>query len=156
MVDSEGWGYELTILFATAFRSAVDELHQQLSTLGFDDVRPSHGFVFQRLAAKGATGVELAEHMSITKQAATLMVDYLEEHDYVKRIAHPTDRRGKLVVLTDRGWDCIRATESIFTSIENRWRDILGEDKMVSLRADLQKLVYATGTAESLRFRPVW
>ncbi|OAS23618.1 MarR family winged helix-turn-helix transcriptional regulator [Paenibacillus oryzisoli] len=156
MSEEGAWGYELTILFATAFRLAVDELHKELALLGFDDVRPSHGYVFQMLSHSGATGKEVAEHLGITKQAASLTVDYLEEHGYVLRQPHPTDQRGKLIVLTERGWDCIRATETIFTSIENRWQEVLGKDQIETLRGELRKLVYASTNSHSFKFRPVW
>jgi DNA-binding MarR family transcriptional regulator len=127
-----------------------------LDKLGFGDVRPAHGFAFQRLTPNGATGIELAEHLGITKQAATLMVDYLEEHGYVRREPHPTDRRGKLIRLTDRGWACIHATETLFTSIERRWRDLLGERGMETLRADLRTIVGSFGDSGGKAFRPVW
>jgi DNA-binding MarR family transcriptional regulator len=127
-----------------------------LEKIGFDDVRPSHGFIFQRLSHSGATGKELAEHMGITKQAASLTIDYLEEHGYVIRQPHPSDQRGKLIVLTERGWDCIHATEKIFTSIENRWHEVLGEEKIEVLRSDLRKLVHASSDSHLFKFRPVW
>lgn len=129
MAEEEAVGYELMILFATAFRLAVEELHDELAKIGFDDVRPSHGFIFQKISHGGATGNEIADHLGITKQAASLSIDYLEEHGYVSRKPHPNDRRGKLVVLTERGWECIRATETIFTSIEKRWGKALGDKK---------------------------
>lgn len=62
MKESHSPNYELTLLFSMAFRTALEELHTELEQRGFGDVRPSHGFVFQRLAAHGATGIELAQH----------------------------------------------------------------------------------------------
>lgn len=156
-MDAKLPNYELTLLFSMAFRTAIDELHTELGQRGFGDVRPSHGFVFQRLAAQGATGIEIAQHMGITKQAASLTIDYLEERGYVKREPHPTDRRGKLVVLTERGWECIRETEAIFTTIEGRWQELLGEDKMETMRQDLRKLIRSSKAANPYSFRPpVW
>lgn len=156
MDDNKSGGYELTILFALLFRTAVDDLHKELDKMGFDDVRPSHGFVFQRLTPNGATGVELAEHMGITKQAASVMIDYLETRGYVSRQPHPHDRRGKLIVLTQRGWACIHATESIFSEIENRWAVVLGNDRMDELRSDLRRLALSSNEPAPLRIRPVW
>lgn len=149
-------GYELTFLFASAFRLAVDELHVELAKSGFDDIRPSHGFIFQKLSWGGATGNDIADHLGITKQAASVIIDYLEERGYVARSPHPSDRRGKLIVLTERGWQCIRATETVFTAIENRWRDVLGGDEMEKLRLSARKLVQAFPESKSSPFRPVW
>lgn len=157
MEETNSPNYELTLLFAMAFRTAIDELHAELEQRGFGDVRPSHGFMFQKLAARGATGIELAQHMGITKQAASLTVDYLEERGYVRREPHPTDRRGKLILLTAKGWACIRETEHIFTAIESRWREVLGSEKMEAMRLNLHHIISTSNTSNPYSFRPpVW
>jgi DNA-binding MarR family transcriptional regulator len=156
MANEEAVGYELTFLFASAFRMAVDELQVELAKLGFVEVRPSHGFIFQRLSHCGATGKEIAEHMGITKQAASLTIEYLEECGYVKRQSHPSDKRSKLIVLTKRGWDCIHASERIFTSIENRWNEAIGEENIKALRLGLRKLLQTSTDPHLFKFRPVW
>ncbi|MEC0245134.1 MarR family transcriptional regulator [Paenibacillus chitinolyticus] len=152
----EAVGYDLTILFATAFQLAVEELHVELAKLGFDDVRPSHGFIFQLISHGGATGIEIASHLGVTKQAASITIDYLEEHGYVNREPHPSDRRGKLIVLTERGWQCIRATERIFTLIEERWKNVLGVERVQALRSDMRDIVRTFPNARLGVFRPVW
>lgn len=152
-----GEGYELAALLPFAFRLMTDELHHRLADRGFDDARPAHGFAFVRLTPNGATGNELAEHLGVSKQAASQMVDYLEAHGYAARRPHPFDGRGKIVVLTERGWACIRATEEILAEIEARWADTIGEDRMASLRDDLRRIVQAeVGNGPSPRLRPVW
>lgn len=149
--------YELIALLATAWSILVVDLHTELSKMGYDDIRPAHGFAFQLLAPNGATGNELAEHLGITKQAASQMIDFLEEHGYVVRKPHPTDKRGKLVLLTRKGWDCIQAVETILTRIESRWTELLGSEHMTMLHADLQRLVIASQSdIVSYRLRPVW
>lgn len=149
--------YDLTLLLGLGFRTTIDDLHKRLAVLGYDDVRPAHGFAFQRLAPDGATGNELAEFLDITKQAASEMVDYLEKHGYVVRLPHPTDRRGKIVTLTDRGWGCIRATEAILSQMEVQWTALIGAKRMEELRTDLRKLITAThGGKLPQKFRPTW
>lgn len=149
--------YDLTLLLGLGFRTAIDDLHKHLAALGYDDVRPAHGFAFHRLAPDGATGNELAEFLDITKQAASEMVDYLEQHGYVVRLPHPTDRRGKIVTLTDRGWSCIRATEAILSQMEAQWAAIIGAKRMEELRADLRQLIMAAnGSTLPQKFRPTW
>lgn len=63
MMNQPSGSYELTILLGLSFSAITDDLHRQLAKKGFDDVRPVHGFLFQRIAAKGATGNEIAEHL---------------------------------------------------------------------------------------------
>ena len=149
--------YDLTLLLALSFRTVIDDLHKHLAVLGYDDVRPAHGFAFQRLAPDGATGNELAEFLDITKQAASEMVDYLEQHGYVIRQPHPTDRRGKVITLTKRGWNCIRETEAILSHLEVQWAAIIGAKRMEELRTDLRQLVtVANGGTLPQKFRPTW
>ncbi|MEM8812766.1 MAG: MarR family transcriptional regulator [Pseudomonadota bacterium] len=47
--------------------------------------------------------VDLAERLSVTKRNVTTLVDGLENEGLAKRSPHPTDRRSKLVELTDIG-----------------------------------------------------
>lgn len=47
--------------------------------------------------------VELAQRLSVTKRNITTLVDGLEKDGLVTRSPHPTDRRSKLVQLTQSG-----------------------------------------------------
>jgi DNA-binding MarR family transcriptional regulator len=155
--DTPSITYELVALLATAYSILIDDLHTELAKLGYGDLRPAHGFAFQLLSAGGATGNELAEHLGVTKQAASQMVDYLEEHGYVVRHPHPTDKRGKLILLTQKGWDGIQTVEAIFATLENRWTAILGPEHMKILRTDLHRLVAASKSdIVPHRLRPAW
>ncbi|QFF99231.1 MarR family transcriptional regulator [Psychrobacillus glaciei] len=148
---------DLTSLLSLSFSASIHELHNRLSELGFGDIRPVHGFVFKCLTSNGATGIELADHLGITKQAVSKMVDYLEKCGYVIRKAHPTDKRGKIIVLTERGWLVVQAKEKILTDIEQRWIENIGAERMQMLKEDLTKLVYEANEGNLLsRIRPVW
>jgi DNA-binding MarR family transcriptional regulator len=133
--------YNLTILLAMAYRALKDELHNRLAQTGFEDVRSAHGYIFQLISWKPAGINEIAEHLDVTKQAASQMIEYLEQHGYVKRERHPTDGRGKLVVLTKRGWDCIRTTESILSELEIYYTNLIGTERMDDLQTDLRSII---------------
>jgi hypothetical protein len=68
---------DLPVLLLGAARALVDGIHAGVRARGFTDVRPAHGFAFVRLSGTGATVNELAEHLEITKQAASQMADEL-------------------------------------------------------------------------------
>jgi DNA-binding MarR family transcriptional regulator len=149
--------YELIVLLGMSFRVIIDKLHKDLAQAGYEDVRPVHGFVFQLLSQGGSTGNEIAEHLSITKQAASQIIDHLEESGYVTRQTHHKDSRAKWVQLTEKGWDCIRKTEDIFREVEAQISGLLGEERMGQLRLDLRKLIYQVHDDQTpLVFRPVW
>jgi DNA-binding MarR family transcriptional regulator len=149
--------FELPLLFTLGSRAVIDELHRQLAARGYADLRPAHGFAFQRLAQGGATGNQLAAFLGITKQAASQMIDELEGRGYVARRPNPDDRRGKIVTLTARGHDSLRESAAILAAIEAEWVAILGAERLAALRADLSRLVAATaGGTMPTQFRPVW
>ena len=85
------------------------------------------------------------------------MVDYLEQRGYIVRQPHPTDRRGKIVSLTRRGWSCIRETEVILSHLEGQWATIVGVERMEALKIDLRQLItVANGGSLPQKFRPTW
>lgn len=148
---------DLTSLLSLSFSASINELHERLSELGFGDIRPAHGFMFKCIIPNGATGIELAEYLGITKQAVSKMVDYLEKSGYVMRQTHPTDNRGKIIVLTERGWLVVKAKEKILTEIEGRWSENIGTERMQMLKEDLSKLVFEENEGKlSSTARPFW
>jgi len=148
---------DLTSLLSLSFNVLITELHDKLSELGFDDISPTHGFLFKCIIPNGSTGNELADKLGITKQAVSKMVDYLEKRNYIKRQSHPTDKRGKIIVLTERGKLVVKAKDEILTNIEKSWIENIGAERMQFLKVDLKKLVdKANDDKMSPRIRPVW
>ncbi|MCD1259564.1 winged helix-turn-helix transcriptional regulator [Paenibacillus athensensis] len=148
--------YELVMTMAMSFRLIVDRLHEQLAACGYDDVRPAHGFVFQRLSFGGATGNEIAEHLSVTKQAASQMIEELTAKGYVTRRPHPADSRAKLVELSERGWGCIRETERHFHEIQRQIVELLGAQRAGELQLDQRRILQMLNDGKPASFRPVW
>src|SRR3954467_14655420 len=105
-----------------AGRAAIDELHRRLAQRGHPDVRPAHGYAFQAIGPDGTTAGELGQRLGVTKQAAGQMVDDLIRLDYVERGPDPSDGRRRLVTLTPRGVDCLRASAEIFDELLTEWR----------------------------------
>lgn len=148
---------DLTSLLSLSYNSTINELHEKLSELGFDDIRPAHGFMFKCIIPNGATGIEISEYLGITKQAVSKMVDFLEKCGYVMRQTHPTDKRGKIIVLTERGWLVVKAKEKILTEIEGRWSAKIGSERMQVLKGDLLKIIVKENEGECSSFsRPIW
>lgn len=138
------------MLLLGAARAVVDGVDAGVRARGFADLRPAHGFAFTLLSGGGATIVELAQHLGVTKQAAGQMVDDLVAKGYVERRPHPTDARARLVVLTDRGWACTRAADAAAEETLRPWAEQIGERRLNELRADLARIA-APG-----RLRPLW
>jgi DNA-binding MarR family transcriptional regulator len=133
-----------------AGRAAIDELHRRLAERGHPDVRPAHGYAFQAIGASGATAGELGVRLGVTKQAAGQMVDELVRLGYVTREADPDDGRRRLVQLTPRGIDCLRASAAIFDELLAEWRG-RGDDVDAAIAA-LGSLTELYGGG----LRPIW
>jgi len=97
--------------------------------------------------AEGTTVAELARRAGMTKQSMAESVVNLEAIGLVERVAHPTDRRAKLVVLTQEGWAALRAGYEVALSIDRRWSELLGAKDMARLAALLDRLVDALDSA---------
>jgi DNA-binding MarR family transcriptional regulator len=52
---------------------------------------------------------DLAEHLRITRSRLSHTLTRLEESGWVRRQGHPTDKRGQVAVLTDRGFEVLSA-----------------------------------------------
>ncbi|HXD25495.1 MAG TPA: MarR family transcriptional regulator [Propionibacteriaceae bacterium] len=131
--------------------NTVAMLGRAYSLLGFQIVdgvvgagfpqKPSHSAVFAQIKTEGSRLTDLARGANITPQAMGELVDELEELGYVERRPDPTDRRAKLIVLTDRGRACIAAGISTINGIEQRITEMLGERGHRQLRSLLDRLL---------------
>jgi MarR family transcriptional regulator, organic hydroperoxide resistance regulator len=82
-----------------AFRFIVAEL----KNLGIEGVEPSHGAILRQLSVYGPLPMgRLADLIDRTRPTVTALVNKLERHGYVKRMADPDDSRVVKVRLTDR------------------------------------------------------
>ncbi|MCQ9133643.1 MULTISPECIES: MarR family transcriptional regulator [Streptomyces] len=141
------------LALSAALLAAAGELTRRIddgvAARGFEG-RPSYGFAFARLARSGATVTELGAHLGVTKQAASQLVDELVRKGYVERRPHPGDARARLIVLTERGRDCTRAAEEAAAEAVRAWAEVLGEEQLSALRAQLARI------APHGPIRPVW
>ena len=137
-----------------ASRAAIDELHRRLAEREHPGVRPAHGYAFQAIGGDGTTAGELGRRLGITKQAAGQMVDEQARLGYVVREPDPGDARRRLVRLTPRGVDCLRASAEIFDELMSEWRRASGAEAVTAALHALGGLDALYGRADGLR--PVW
>ena len=148
-------GPALARLFAIAYRSLVDDLHQSLRERGWDDVRPAYGFVLLAARSAPTTSTELAALMGTTKQAASKLVDSMEQAGLVRRERGDPDARQRPVALSDRGRRLLAEVEDIHAELERGWAAVVGAEAVERLRADLVAvLAKPDGTMQPVR--PTW
>ena len=115
-------------------------MEQQLKERGFDDVSPSHGWIFHNTKEEGSRITELAAIAKITKQSMSALVAQLEKTGYVKKKADPTDKRAWLLVLTAKGNKVKEVGREINYLFEKKWEQKLGKKDYSQLRQLLIKL----------------
>jgi DNA-binding MarR family transcriptional regulator len=134
-----------------AYLNTISMLGQAYSLFGFQIVdgvvgagfpqKPKHSAVFAQIDPEGSRLTELANRANITPQAMGELIDELEELGYVTRQPDPTDRRAKLIVLTDEGRAAVEAGRQTIVGLEQRMTEILGTNGHKKLREMLTKLL---------------
>ena len=104
-------------------------------------IRMAHSIVFVHIELAGIRLTELAARTSMTPQAMGELVDDLQRLGYLERIPDPSDRRAKLIVLTDRGLDTLQAGFDTISATEADLADLLGTRRLKELRAGLRKII---------------
>lgn len=131
--------------------NTVALLGQAYSLLGFRVVdgvvgagypqKPSHSAVFAQISPEGSRLTQLARGANMTPQAMGELVDELQDLGYVVRRPDPTDRRAKLIVLTEKGRDCVAAGLATIDGIEEAISRTLGAEGHDQLRRLLGRLL---------------
>ncbi len=100
------------------------------------DLTPASGLVLSILAdADGPLPPnKIAEQLIVSRATVTGLVDSLERRKYVKRKAHPSDRRMLLVEITQSGRTAADEFRTVVHAHEREWFEVLDQDDQVLLR----------------------
>jgi DNA-binding MarR family transcriptional regulator len=141
---------DVAMLLLRAATQVNEDISRGVASRGFDDVRPAHGFAFVRpahgfafvrISAGDATVVDVAEHLGVTKQAASQLVEQLVQRGYLTRTPDPRDGRSQLLSLTARGLACRQAAEAAAAEAVTAWESALGRGGVTGLRNTLLRVV---------------
>ncbi|MEU1544109.1 MarR family transcriptional regulator [Nocardia sp. NPDC005745] len=128
------------LLMQIAFRAMEQRVLTALTDSGFDDITVAQARIVAQIDAAGTRLTELAERAQITKQTAGFLVDQVERAGYVERVPDPSDRRARLVCLTERGEQAASFANSVAERVEQEWAAHLGAKGMRQLRQALNRL----------------
>ena len=134
LIDHVGWR-----LWRLA-RLWKQEFDTEMLRRGYPWITEARGAVIGQLRPGGLPQSALSAALGVSKQAVQQFVDELEREGVVARIGNPADARGKLVVLTPRGAEAIRAGNAVKREIEASYRLRLGEPGFAALMAGLDWL----------------
>jgi DNA-binding MarR family transcriptional regulator len=105
------------------------ELFRRLAEAGLDGVRPPHTHVSAYIKADGSRLTDLARDARMTVPAMLELVDDLERLGYAERRPDPSDRRAKLVTLTEKGWGAMRLAQSVIADLETEYAQAVGRER---------------------------
>ncbi|WP_328992006.1 MarR family transcriptional regulator [Kribbella sp. NBC_01245] len=122
------------ILLVLAYQEFVRDLRETLAAQGFPDQGRSDGYVLRTLSAEPMTVSALAERLEISKQGAGQIVDDMEQRGYVVRVPSPTDGRARILQLSQRGHDALKAARKFHQTYERRLKRAHGNESVDAVR----------------------
>ena len=129
---------QLLVNHVRLFREA---LYQRTVERGFADMRPAHLQVFGSIKADGTRLTDLADWTNMGRSSMAELIDDLEEKGYVERRPDPSDGRAKLVCLTERGWEAMRAGRAVIEEIESEYAQGIGSERFEAMCGALEDLL---------------
>ena len=96
--------------------------------------------MLQYLDDDGTLVSVLAQRAGMTRQSMTQLVEHLERHGYVERVADPGDGRAQLIRATTRGQEVFAVVREFVAEVEARLEARLGAEKLTQLRTLLHEL----------------
>ena len=135
----------LARLLAVAYRQLIDGLHRRLAEAGWEDVRPTYGFVLLALRDRERSVSELAGLLGVSKQATSKLLDQMAEGRCVTRAVSTDDARRRTVALAQRGHELLAAVEAIYADLEAEIRDPLDEGRVMARSRVVEVNVDETG-----------
>ena len=126
---------EVGLMLLRAYRRFESTLISELRAAGWRDVRPAHSQVFAHLDRGGSRASDLARRAAITRQAMSELVRELETLGYVEQAAVPSNRSARLVRLTARGVEHVRAARAVVRRLEADIGATIGAAGLDALRA---------------------
>jgi MarR family transcriptional regulator for hemolysin len=111
---------DLGFLFAKAAHSLQTELTARLEHIG---LMPREQCVLIKALEGEQTQIRLAERCELDKTTMVVTVDRLEKAGLVERRPSPTDRRARIIAVTDKGKAVAEEADALVAGI---YSDVLG------------------------------
>lgn len=133
----------LVRLFQSTVGVILRDLEQRLAERGWDDVRPTWGFVLGRMELGPTTVNDLAEYLDVSKQAASKTIEHMQARGLVRLAPFPGDGRKKILQYTEHGERFRDDVFGIVAEIEASWVSLIGEEHLATIRESLTTIIHA-------------
>jgi DNA-binding MarR family transcriptional regulator len=130
----------IVALLRLASEVGQSTLYERLEAVGFKELRPTHFRLLRYPGLDGVRPTELAERLGTSKQAVNPLINDLERWGYLERRPDPTDQRGRVLSLTERGRELMATIKDLHAKIEADWEADLGRRRYQTLRRALHDI----------------
>lgn len=120
-------------------KRALEKAHER----GHTQIRRSHSSLFSNLGFQSVRLTELAERAGITQQAMGKLVKEMEEVGYVRRSIDESDKRAKIIELTELGKHLVNDSMEIVDEILEEYRLAMGREGIEDLDTALRNSITA-------------
>jgi DNA-binding MarR family transcriptional regulator len=132
-------------------RQFQTELYARLLDAGIEGARVPHTHVTAYIKAEGSRLTDLATQARMTRPAMAELVDDLQRLGIVTRKPDPTDRRAKLICLTEQGWAAMRIGHQIIAELEAEYAQQIGGQRFETMCQAMQALLHAQTASTTTR-----
>ena len=133
-------------LLTAAGQRLSRELDAALHAAGLAELRAAHAPIFMVIDPGGTRITELAERTKMTKQAAGELIRYLTDRGYLQVTPGASDKRARIVTLTERGWEALRTGEGVIAAFDRWLEDRIGAEQVRELRETLTAIAATTSS----------
>jgi DNA-binding MarR family transcriptional regulator len=110
------------------------------SRFGLTDVQFNILMILKEHRKEGLSQQELSEHLIVTKSNVVGLIDRLERSGYVKREAHPSDRRFNQIVLTRKGEQLEARIEKLYFREVDKMMNVLSASEKRSVIRAMERI----------------
>jgi DNA-binding MarR family transcriptional regulator len=143
-------------LLCGVLAAAINErIVARMADEGYDDVRTSHGYVFQGLLAGDRTVTELAHRLGVSVQAVSKSVQELEGAGYLRRARDDHDGRARRVALTERAEAMLAVSRQARLEVADAVTEQLGPRNARAFVRHLRGLCEQYGALDDITTRRV-
>ena len=119
-----------------------EKLMKELTKLGFERTKPSHGSVLIPLFDQGEQSItSIMKFSKLKKQTMTTYIKELLKLDLITQRQDPSDRRMKLISLTKLGEELKIKSKTAVNQVNNEFKQIVRKENFKTLHNILSLII---------------